>query len=187
MTHTVATSGVAVNPYTLHRHDATVWSLLRRRLEMTLNRQVLAKVDKHLLSQLDHQEAVQLVKVPVSNAVWSTWRRYCEALGIPMGRALALLLHRELGSLVDEDLEQAKGLLVERKSDLDSRAGALAGRERNLDDRERKLKSEERQLAARQSQVATPRRVPALLPKQGRNEPCLCGSGNKFKYCHGKT
>ena len=24
------------------------------------------------------------------------------------------------------------------------------------------------------------------LPKTGRNDPCLCGSGLKFKRCHGK-
>ena len=73
---------------------------------MTLNRQTLAKIDKQILSQMDHDEGVQLVKVPVSEAVWSTWRRYCEAVGIPMGRALAVLLHQELASLVDEDLDR---------------------------------------------------------------------------------
>ena len=59
---------------------------------MTLNRQTLAKIDKEILSQMDHAQGVQLVNVPVSEAVWSTWRRYCEAVGIPMGRALAILL-----------------------------------------------------------------------------------------------
>jgi len=24
------------------------------------------------------------------------------------------------------------------------------------------------------------------LPKVGRNEPCPCGSGRKYKNCHGK-
>ena len=24
-------------------------------------------------------------------------------------------------------------------------------------------------------------------PKVGRNDPCPCGSGKKFKQCHGKT
>ena len=24
------------------------------------------------------------------------------------------------------------------------------------------------------------------LPKVGRNEPCPCGSGKKFKHCHGQ-
>ncbi|MEK9134540.1 MAG: SEC-C metal-binding domain-containing protein [Pseudomonadota bacterium] len=23
-------------------------------------------------------------------------------------------------------------------------------------------------------------------PKVGRNEPCPCGSGKKYKHCHGK-
>jgi len=23
-------------------------------------------------------------------------------------------------------------------------------------------------------------------PKVGRNDPCPCGSGRKFKHCHGK-
>ena len=24
------------------------------------------------------------------------------------------------------------------------------------------------------------------IPKVGRNEPCPCGSGKKYKYCHGR-
>jgi len=24
------------------------------------------------------------------------------------------------------------------------------------------------------------------LPKVGRNDPCPCGSGKKYKHCHGK-
>ncbi|MDH5539087.1 MAG: SEC-C metal-binding domain-containing protein, partial [Rhizobacter sp.] len=26
----------------------------------------------------------------------------------------------------------------------------------------------------------------AQMPKVGRNEPCPCGSGKKFKHCHGR-
>ncbi|MDE2148180.1 MAG: SEC-C domain-containing protein, partial [Burkholderiales bacterium] len=26
----------------------------------------------------------------------------------------------------------------------------------------------------------------ATMPKVGRNDPCPCGSGKKFKLCHGK-
>ncbi|MGX6570831.1 SEC-C metal-binding domain-containing protein, partial [Cupriavidus necator] len=26
----------------------------------------------------------------------------------------------------------------------------------------------------------------ARMPKVGRNDPCPCGSGKKFKQCHGK-
>jgi preprotein translocase subunit SecA len=27
---------------------------------------------------------------------------------------------------------------------------------------------------------------PAGMPHVGRNDPCPCGSGKKFKFCHGK-
>jgi preprotein translocase subunit SecA len=32
------------------------------------------------------------------------------------------------------------------------------------------------------------RRLPngAPMPRAGRNDPCPCGSGKKFKFCHGK-
>mgnify|MGYP000544287138 FL=1 len=28
--------------------------------------------------------------------------------------------------------------------------------------------------------------APRHIAKIGRNEPCPCGSGKKFKHCHGK-
>jgi preprotein translocase subunit SecA len=35
--------------------------------------------------------------------------------------------------------------------------------------------------------AAAKKPVPAhVLPKVGRNEPCPCGSGKKYKHCHGK-
>lgn len=37
-----------------------------------------------------------------------------------------------------------------------------------------------------QSQIERPPPAPGPQRKQGRNEPCLCGSGKKFKNCHGK-
>ena len=36
------------------------------------------------------------------------------------------------------------------------------------------------------SQEADPTTQVAQLPKVGRNDPCPCGSGRKFKLCHGK-
>ena len=36
------------------------------------------------------------------------------------------------------------------------------------------------------SQEADPTTVAAQVPKVGRNEPCPCGSGKKYKLCHGK-
>ena len=33
---------------------------------------------------------------------------------------------------------------------------------------------------------AKPKTVVHTTPKVGRNDPCPCGSGNKYKACHGK-
>jgi hypothetical protein len=153
---------------------------------MTLNRQTLAKIDKRILSQLDHDEGVQLVKVPVSDAVWSTWRRYCEAAGIPMGRALAIFLHQELASVVNEDLDRTGTLLAERETHVAAGEAALAERERLLVTREKAVAFREQSFAAQAAKASGhPFLVPA--PKLGRNEPCWCGSQKKFKYCHGRT
>jgi preprotein translocase subunit SecA len=35
-------------------------------------------------------------------------------------------------------------------------------------------------------QVTDPATVVAEVPKVGRNDPCPCGSGKKYKHCHGK-
>ncbi|HNK19675.1 MAG TPA: SEC-C metal-binding domain-containing protein, partial [Piscinibacter sp.] len=36
------------------------------------------------------------------------------------------------------------------------------------------------------SEEADPATMVAQVPKVGRNDPCPCGSGKKYKQCHGK-
>ena len=31
-----------------------------------------------------------------------------------------------------------------------------------------------------------PKPIRHIQPKVGRNDPCYCGSGKKFKHCHGR-
>jgi preprotein translocase subunit SecA len=150
---------------------------------MTLNRQTLAKIDKRILSQMDHDDGVQLVKVPVSEAVWSTWRRYCEAAGVNMGRGLAVMIHQELAAFVGEDLAGLAERLKDRESKIVALGAELARRAEALDRTERTLVARERQLAAEPDKVSRSSQ-PRTPPKLGRNEPCWCGSGKKFKYCH---
>jgi preprotein translocase subunit SecA len=40
--------------------------------------------------------------------------------------------------------------------------------------------------ARQQSPVSKPAPVVNQMPKVGRNDPCPCGSGKKYKQCHGK-
>lgn len=125
---------------------------------MSLERRVLARVDRRLLSDMDHTEGTQLVKVPVSDAVWSTWRRYCDAVGLSMGRGLAVLLNHELASLVDEDVEGLSERLREREAGIAAREAEFTERHEELTRREDQVTVAERRLAkeANASQTKTP-------------------------------
>ena len=112
-----------------------------------MDRRLLSRVDRRLLSEMDHSDAVQLVKVPVSDAVWSTWRRYCDATGVSMGRGLAVLLHHELASVADEELEGLAEKLKKREAAVASREAELADIEKGLASRETEVAVRERRLA----------------------------------------
>ncbi len=147
---------------------------------MTLDRGTLAKVDRQVLSALDHGQGMQLVKVPLSEAVWSTWRRYCDAVGVTMGAGIAGLIAHELGTLVNQGEHHGAVFGPEMQRQLVARSAALDVRERRLDEREQSLRASERLLRARTRPLELPAR-----PSVGRNDPCPCGSGFKYKRCHG--
>lgn len=147
---------------------------------MALDRGTLSKIDRRVFAELDHGEGIQLVKVPLSEAVWSTWRRYCQALGLTMGECIAGLITHELGALVDSSDRPGTAFADELQRQLLARSEALDGRERRLDEREESLKSLERLLHSR----TRPLDLPATA-SIGRNDPCPCRSGLKYKRCHG--
>jgi len=89
---------------------------------MTLDRGTLAKIDRQVLSALDHGQDMRLVKVPLSEAVWSTWRRYCDALGVTMGAGIAGLIAHELGALVNQDEHHGAVFAPEMQSELVARS-----------------------------------------------------------------
>ena len=66
---------------------------------MDLERGMLARIDRKLLSGLGQSETYRMVRVPVTAAKWSTWKRYCDSAGISMGRAIAAMIDRELVSV----------------------------------------------------------------------------------------
>jgi preprotein translocase subunit SecA len=146
---------------------------------MDLDRGLLAKIDRRLLADLDHEQVSRMVRVPVSEAMWATWRRYCAAIGLPMGRAIAELITRELHRVASSDERSAVF-----RDQLEAR---VLARSEELDDRERRLKGRE-QSVRRAEQRLRVRTIPlGSTPgmKVGRNEPCPCGSGVKYKRCHG--
>lgn len=68
-----------------------------------MDRGTLAKIDRRVFAELDHPAGTQAVKVPLSDAVWSTWRRYCEAIGLSMGEGVAGMISHELETVLSGD------------------------------------------------------------------------------------
>jgi hypothetical protein len=81
---------------------------------MELDRGTLARVDRKLLAGLDQDETFVMVRVPVTGAKWSTWKRYCDAAGISMGRAIVSLIDRELVSVFGESTGDQMPVFEER-------------------------------------------------------------------------
>jgi len=141
-----------------------------------------------VFAELAHAAGVQAVKVPVSDAVWSVWRRYCETIGLSMGAGVAGLIAHELKTVVGtgDDVSVVFGEQVARQ--VEERASQLDVREQELDTRAQQLRDKETHLTAWKQQIRTQKMSGAPVPavaKVGRNEPCPCGSGLKYKHCHG--
>ena len=150
-----------------------------------LGKGALARIDRRVLSGLDRDEAYRMVRVPAGSAVWSTWKRYCDAVGISMGRAIAGLVVHELGTVVGrgEDDRSVFGAEIERR--FAARTEDLDARERRLNDRERVLRASEQRLRTEERLIRAKRSPLASASKVGRNQRCPCGSGLKYKHCHG--
>jgi hypothetical protein len=147
---------------------------------MDLDRGALGKIDRKMLSEMGHDESWQMVRVPVSEALWSTWRRYCGVLGVSMGRGIGMLVAGELGALINTDVDTGTVFASKFQRRLVARSEALEIRARRLDERERSLRASERLLGARTKPL-----IEVVHGNTGRNDPCPCGSGFKYKRCHG--
>ena len=164
---------------------------------MDMDRGILARIDRKLLAGLCDDEALRTLRVPATGATWSTWKRYCDAAGVSMGRAVAMLMDRELLSVFGEHTAGEWPVLAQQAvEELASREARIESREHKVDTDEARIRegSEglrrwEDELETREQQAEFASRI-ALLhstdhAKIGRNERCPCGSGLKYKRCHG--
>ena len=162
-----------------------------------LDRGVLARIDRKLLAGLGQDETYRMVRVPVTASKWSTWRRYCESTGISMGRAIVALIDRELvGVFGDEPGDQLPVFAEQAEEELVSRREQVARREEKAAVVEGRLRAWDERLRTREVELETRERRVELAAKMvtqtkhaeskvGRNERCPCGSGLKYKHCHG--
>ena len=155
---------------------------------MALDRGTLSRIDRRVFAELAHTGGVQAVKVRVSDAVWSTWRRYCEAIGLSMGEGVAGLIAHELETVVGDEGDASDVFAEQVARQMEERVSRLDARERELDTRADRLRDKEAHLNAWEDRIRTQRMsgVPVrAVTKVGRNERCPCGSGMKYKHCHG--
>ena len=163
---------------------------------MDIDRGALANLDRRLLAESDRDERFHMVRLPVSPAKWSTWRRYCGAAGISMGRAIVTLIDRELASAADVPGDDSPVLAERAREHLASRETEVASRERAVASAEERLRSRSEQLRRWEAELQTTAQRLELAaklaaqrreatPKVGRNDRCPCGSGLKYKHCHG--
>jgi hypothetical protein len=164
---------------------------------MDLERGVLARLDRKLLAGLGPDEWFQMVRVPVTAAKWSTWKRSCDSAGVSMGRAIAALIDRELvsvfGCQTDDRLpvfaEEAEEELAGRQEQGSLREKKAAAVEERLQAWKAHLRTWEVELEARERRIEHPAKTAAQpteeKTKVSRNERCPCGSGRKYKHCHG--
>lgn len=158
---------------------------------MSLDHGTLARIDRRILAQLDGEGRPQLAKIPVSDATWDIWRRYCRLAGISMGQGLALLIAHELateidgaapvdhvlGDTVGAHIAALEESVADQKRHLDVARARLRERDQLIRSLQQELRVVQAELAAR----AIP--VPASPLRVGRNDPCPCGSGLKYKFC----
>ena len=166
---------------------------------MDLDRGTLARIDRKLLASLGNDEAFRTLRVPATTAKWSTWKRYCDAVGVSMGRAVAMLMDRELLSGFGEHTagewpvfaRQAVEELANRDARIGEREHKVDTDETRIREGSERLRRWEDELEAREQQAEFASRIASLHStddtKIGRNERCPCGSGLKYKHCHGQS
>jgi hypothetical protein len=155
---------------------------------MELDRGVLARIDRKLLARLGQDATFHMVRVPAIAAKWATWKRYCDAAGLSMGRAILALIDRELvsvfGEMGDDEVPvfaaEAEEALATRETAIADREGRISAEEERLRDWGDRLRRWHDELRRREQQVELAARL-AMRPKQpspkiGRNERCPCSN-----------
>jgi hypothetical protein len=128
---------------------------------MDLDKGTLARIDRKLLANLGDDESYRTLRVPATWAKWSTWKRYCDSVGVSMGRAVVMLMDRELLSAFGEHAadewpafaQRAAEDLENREARIEVREHKVAIDEAGMRGRNERLRRWEGELEAREQRV----------------------------------
>lgn len=154
---------------------------LVRELEKSASLAFIDEAWKVHLRQMDElkqsvQTAVYEQKDPLLIYKQEAYKLF-KAMVTEMNKDLTSFLFK--ASIAVQDSSQVQQARQPRKTDMSQ---MKAGRDNSLNSGE----AAQRQAAEGAGQTNKPQTFRREQPKVGRNEPCPCGSGKKYKQCHGK-
>ena len=121
---------------------------------MDLDRGTLARIDRKMLAGLGSDEAYRTLRVPAIAAKWSTWKRYCDSAGVSMGRAVTMLIDRELISVFGDVTGDEPPVFAQRATEqLSIREAKIAAREREVDTDEKRMREWSKRLRRREEEL----------------------------------
>ncbi|MCJ7781740.1 MAG: hypothetical protein MUQ27_13045, partial [Acidimicrobiia bacterium] len=106
-----------------------------------MDRGTLARIDRKLLAGLGDDEVYRTLRVPATGGKWSTWKRYCDSVGVSMGRAVTMLIDRELVSVFGDVTGDESPVFAQRATEqLAIREAKIVVREREVDTNEARMR-----------------------------------------------
>ena len=179
---------IAVN---LEEADASEGKSIVKELEKSISLYTLDEAWKEHLREMDElrnsvQNASYENKDPLLIYKLESYELFKTMIDSMNRKASAILMRAHIQVAPPQEAEAATAQKVEVKQAAPERPTDMSRYKTRKDDIEEQRKAQ-RAAAAGAGQASQPKAEPVRAePKIGRNDPCPCGSGKKFKNCHGR-
>ncbi|WP_314940310.1 preprotein translocase subunit SecA [Porphyromonas endodontalis] len=179
---------IAVN---LEEADASEGKSIVKELEKSISLYTLDEAWKEHLREMDElrnsvQNASYENKDPLLIYKLESYELFKTMIDSMNRKASAILMRAHIQVAPPQEAEAASAQKVEVKQAAPERPTDMSRYKTRKDDIEAQREAQ-RAAAAGAGQASQPKAEPVRAePKIGRNDPCPCGSGKKFKNCHGR-
>ncbi len=179
---------IAVN---LEEADASEGKSIVKELEKSISLYTLDEAWKEHLREMDElrnsvQNASYENKDPLLIYKLESYELFKTRIDSMNRKASAILMRAHIQVAPPQESEAAAAQKVEVKQAAPERPTDMSRYKTRKDDIEEQREAQ-RAAAAGAGQASQPKAEPVRAePKIGRNDPCPCGSGKKFKNCHGR-
>ena len=175
----------------LEEADASEGKSIVKELEKSISLYTLDEAWKEHLREMDElrnsvQNASYENKDPLLIYKLESYELFKTMIDSMNRKASAILMRAHIQVAPPQESEAAAAQKVEVKQAAPERPTDMSRYKTRKDDIEEQREAQ-RAAAAGAGQASQPKAEPVRAePKIGRNDPCPCGSGKKFKNCHGR-